>query len=83
MLVVLTIGWCDRESSEIMVLMHQGNKQQQQNVFHNFCAVLGNKLVSKIPNFVFGRGASPVSTPQWGIAPAPHWDLGGPWTPAI
>ena len=81
MLVVLEIGRCDRESNEMLVLMLQAKKKKKG--FYNFCALRGNKLVSKIPKFIFGWGAKPPRTPQRGIAPAPHWSLGGPWTPAI
>ena len=63
--------------------MFQLQGKNKKNGFYNFCALRGSKLVSKIPKFVFGRGASPPWTPQRGVAPAPHQGLGGPWTPAI
>ena len=83
MLVVLKIGWCDRESNEMLVLIFNFKAKKKKNGFHNFCALRGSKLVSKIPKFVFGWGAFPPWTPQLGVAPAPHRGLGSPWTLAI
>ena len=67
----------------MLVLIFNFKAKKKKNGFHNFCALRGSKLVSKIPKFIFGQGASPLSTALWGVAPAPHRGLGGPWTPAI
>ena len=75
MLVVLKIGWCDRESNEMLVLMLQGEKS-----FSQFLCTEGQQ--TGLQN-VFGRGALPRSTFQQGVAPAPQRGLGGPWAPAI
>ena len=83
MLLVLKIGWSDGESNEMLVLMLQGKKTKTKYVFYNFCALRGNKLVPKIPKFVFGRGALPPWTPQQGVVPAPQKEPGSPWTSDI
>ena len=64
----------------MLVLMLQGGK----NVFLSFCAMRGNKLVSKIPKFVFGppgppRRALPLHPTEAQVAPGP-WPF-GPNTP--
>ena len=45
-------------------------KKEKKKGFHNFCALRGNKLVSKIPKFVFRKGGfAPRGLPSGALLP--------------
>ena len=53
-------------------------KKRKKNGFHNFFAMWGSKLVSKIPKFVFGKGGfAPLGPPARHCPCIPL----GPWQP--
>ena len=67
----------------MLILMFQlQGKKKKKNGFHNFCAMRGSKLVSKIPKFVFGWGgfaplglfskALPLHPTRAQVAPGPR-----------